>query len=637
MKKLFIIIWLMLIPMIAGAADYYVCPCASYPCAGTDPWDTPAKAGDFRTVFEGARADSLPTVIILLEGTHTIGSYGQLEYLWDCYDPIRLKAEDGKTAEEVIIDGESVAGQNFLKVSHYAYLYLTEIDSLTIQNCEQALYLSSFADLTLTNCIIQDNSYITESSVVYISSTGSGTITIESNIFRRNVGYQGGAIYMHKPDVIVNVLNNRFESNSSVKGGGAFWNVGKQTNTFNGNTWINNTSGTGESSGTDGRGGALYFTFENNSNAEVLITGDTFTGNQSWEAGGAISGWVYAGKTIEVVDCVFNANIITDGSDHNNNQGGAIYFVGVDTTGNVRDCEFSDNLAGSGGAIKYSYGAEGDVLRCKFTRNIATWHGGGAIEFGGHAGVPENSQNSTLKYCILDSNEATGEFGTGYGGAWGALQDHSVTACNNTYYNNKAVRGDGAHFYSVSGEHHTTVTFINEIFRNGGEDEIWGATASDVTVDHCNIQGGEAACTNVDIYTNNIDADPEFVDPEYGDFHLQISSPSIDAGDNDIWEGIACVMDIEGNEITDGSGSIIAEGGTVDIGAYEFTNLFCEGDFDDDGDVDGSDLSVFAADFGRTDCNSGDPCEGDFDGDGDVDGSDLTVFAADFGRTDCHR
>jgi hypothetical protein len=59
----------------------------------------------------------------------------------------------------------------------------------------------------------------------------------------------------------------------------------------------------------------------------------------------------------------------------------------------------------------------------------------------------------------------------------------------------------------------------------------------------------------------------------------------------------------------------------------------CNGDFNTDGDVDGSDLAVFAADFGRTDC-SGD-CEGDFDGDDDVDGSDLAIFAADFGRTDC--
>ena len=61
----------------------------------------------------------------------------------------------------------------------------------------------------------------------------------------------------------------------------------------------------------------------------------------------------------------------------------------------------------------------------------------------------------------------------------------------------------------------------------------------------------------------------------------------------------------------------------------------CKVDFDGDGDVDGSDLAVFATDFGRTDCATGDPCEGDFDEDSDVDGLDLAVFAADFGRTDC--
>jgi len=40
------------------------------------------------------------------------------------------------------------------------------------------------------------------------------------------------------------------------------------------------------------------------------------------------------------------------------------------------------------------------------------------------------------------------------------------------------------------------------------------------------------------------------------------------------------------------------------------------------------DLSVFAADFGRNDC-SGD-CEGDFEPDADVDGFDLSIFAANF-------
>jgi hypothetical protein len=61
----------------------------------------------------------------------------------------------------------------------------------------------------------------------------------------------------------------------------------------------------------------------------------------------------------------------------------------------------------------------------------------------------------------------------------------------------------------------------------------------------------------------------------------------------------------------------------------------CDGDFEPDGDVDGSDLATFAADFGRTDCVNPPPCEGDFDSDGDVDGSDLASFASEFGRTDC--
>lgn len=61
----------------------------------------------------------------------------------------------------------------------------------------------------------------------------------------------------------------------------------------------------------------------------------------------------------------------------------------------------------------------------------------------------------------------------------------------------------------------------------------------------------------------------------------------------------------------------------------------CEGDFNGDGDVDESDLSVFSTDFGRTDCGVPTICPGDFNNDGDVDGSDLAIFAADFGRIDC--
>jgi hypothetical protein len=82
---------------------------------------------------------------------------------------------------------------------------------------------------------------------------------------------------------------------------------------------------------------------------------------------------------------------------------------------------------------------------------------------------------------------------------------------------------------------------------------------------------------------------------------------------------------------------VVAHTPSGDIkGPYWWLNVTCcRGDFDCDGDVDGSDLAIFAADFGRTNCGSSPPCEGDFDGDGDVDGSDLAVFATEFGRVDC--
>ena len=69
--------------------------------------------------------------------------------------------------------------------------------------------------------------------------------------------------------------------------------------------------------------------------------------------------------------------------------------------------------------------------------------------------------------------------------------------------------------------------------------------------------------------------------------------------------------------------------GNYDIYMYSF-----KGDFDKDGDTDGSDLAVFAAAFGSA---NGDPnynAYADFDNNGNVDDGDLTTFAADFSRTD---
>ena len=68
-----------------------------------------------------------------------------------------------------------------------------------------------------------------------------------------------------------------------------------------------------------------------------------------------------------------------------------------------------------------------------------------------------------------------------------------------------------------------------------------------------------------------------------------------------------------------------------------FAQDICEGNFDCDGDCDGTDAATFKADFGRSlfdnPCNGSNTCNGDFDCDSDCDGTDAANFKLDFGRS----
>jgi len=87
---------------------------------------------------------------------------------------------------------------------------------------------------------------------------------------------------------------------------------------------------------------------------------------------------------------------------------------------------------------------------------------------------------------------------------------------------------------------------------------------SHITVSYCDIGGGRAGISvsgtksTVTWGQGNITADPLFVDPKAGDFHLQGGSPLIDKG---IMEN-ALPTDLEGNLRPCGNG--------LDMGAYEF-------------------------------------------------------------------
>lgn len=100
-----------------------------------------------------------------------------------------------------------------------------------------------------------------------------------------------------------------------------------------------------------------------------------------------------------------------------------------------------------------------------------------------------------------------------------------------------------------------------------------------------------------------------------------------DFGNTMRWLGISNVTDAVGNPVASFT-ALSPEG-------RNWGTPSCPGDLDMEGDVDGSDLALLAAYFGRNDCDAVPQCQGDFDKDDDVDVSELETFAADFGRNDC--
>lgn len=228
---------------------------------------------------------------------------------------------------------------------------------------------------------------------------------------------------------------------------------------------------------------------------------------------------------------------------------------------------------------------------------------------------------------ILTNNIITGNTADdGGGGVVAYSLGGRISLINNTITDNaaEATWGSAGGVYLFLGAASCVADIYNNI--------IWDNTApdgGDIFID--NMAGGL-----VNVYRNdfdpakvsgaftseggNINADPLFVDADNGDYHLQQSSPCIDAGDNTaVPAGVT--TDIDGctrffdDPNTDDTGK-----GTppiVDMGADEYRPLVnaCEGDLDDDGDVDGSDLANFVAD--------------------PFDESDLAAFASEFARMDC--
>ncbi len=229
--------------------------------------------------------------------------------------------------------------------------------------------------------------------------------------------------------------------------------------------------------------------------------------NNSASQGGGASGSV-------LYNCGLNGNTASIG-------GGGVY------QGTLSNCVVTTNSASEGGGIAFSTATD-----CTFWGNTANT--GGGID-GGNAGS-----------CIFIGNRAN------YFGGGGA----ACTLQNCTLYGNFAQQGGGGASGIDFGGYTAVCTIFNSILVSNICVGTPNFNSTNCTLNSC--------CTAPlpSSGSNNITANPLFVDQFNLNFRLQSNSPCIDAGNG---------LFVPSGPDLDGNPRVV--GASIDIGAYEFQGL----------------------------------------------------------------
>ena len=216
-----------------------------------------------------------------------------------------------------------------------------------------------------------------------------------------------------------------------------------------------------------------------------------------------------SGDSQTIIRCLFEENETFLSSSDDTRVGGGILCVYSNTV--IRECVFTENIAGNGGGVFSGDGTTTTIVHSLFFEN--------------HAVQPHSNYDQK--------------------GDGGALQNYGadLTVIHCTFAGNTAIKPAGAGMSSQNGGSSTVSNciFWGNVAAEGTHSAAQIGDTDPVHVTYSCVQGGWPGA-------GNIDADPYFADPISGDFHLKsqggrwdplseswtqddVTSPCIDAGD----------------------------------------------------------------------------------------------------------
>jgi len=447
-------------------------------------------------------------------------------------------------------------------------------------------------EATIAHNMIISNTAVYSTSGEYSLGEGGGVwtegacdVTATDNDIHYNVAAEKGAGYGGGAHACGEWYENRILTNTASLSGPGYG--GGVDAYYLGDFNENRVQGNLASRNGDGTGGGVYALYLRNALRNEIVGNfasrgggvyyQEYVGSQSFEDNYVAQNWA-TGLNIATQDGGGGISSKADWVEFNGNTffnnnalaGGGVLFTGGDNF-IMDNNQFIENWALAGGGM-YVYSATGEIVQNHIIGNHALWWGGGMYL--------HTQASPRMDRNIVMNNIADGT--TGFAGGGLVLDVGAgtrITLTNHIIANNSILAGTASGVHCLSGScvliHNTIVD--NKLGANPGEGVRIGAldatnvlwnnlivghstgvfvNSAPVSFGYNNYFDNGVAVSGAGAGTHATYLNPQFVNRAGSDYHLNGSSPMINAGDS----SRSTLFDFEGNPRLK----------QPDIGAYEF-------------------------------------------------------------------